>query len=341
MTRYVLCLPRRCGFNDVLNLIWDSYSYAKQFNRHLVVDTRLSGLHDSLSSYFTLRDGIKGVDLELSLEQFQDFNRMSCYPDEYQGRLPQLYHFRSADVRWKEVNAFLGKWITLTNLIRYAIRPTLDQIPFSRVDFFRTVVNGYFKQSHVRSLSDQSEQLVVHHRSGGGDFAIQALSMLQLRKEVQEHIRAKLAICGPDYDALHIRHTDYQTNYVPFVRELKPKLENRTLLLCSDNPAVIETVREMLDQTKVVVLADIHHEKRIKVGEPLHRNVSINRGFIRRRNLDMLTDLMAMANARHLYFTKILNLRGKLSYSGFSRLAKHLHERPKVWNTLMSVDVGR
>ena len=97
----------------------------------------------------------------------------------------------------------------------------------------------------------------------------------------------------------------------------------------------------MLDQTNVVVLADIHHEKRIKVGEPLHRNVSINRGFIRRRNLDMLTDLMAMANARHLYFTKILNLRGKLSYSGFSRLAKHLHERPKVWNTLMSVDVGR
>jgi hypothetical protein len=305
------------------------------------MDTRLSGLQDSLSSYFTLRDGFKGVDLELSLEKFQDFNRMSCYPDEYQGRLPQLYHFRSADVRWKEVNAFLGKWITLSNLMRYAFRPTLDQIPFSRVDFFRTVVNGYFKQSHVRSLSDQSEQLVVHHRSGGGDVAIHALSMLQLRKEVQEHIRAKLAICGPDYDALHIRHTDYQTNYVPFVRELKPKLENRTLLLCSDNPAVIETVREMLDQTNVVVLADIHHEKRIKVGEPLHRNVSINRGFIRRRNLDMLTDLMAMANARHLYFTQIVNKRRIHSYSGFSRLAKHLHERPEVWNTLMSLDVGR
>jgi len=35
MTGYVLCLPRRCGFNDVLTLFWDSYSYAKKFNRHL------------------------------------------------------------------------------------------------------------------------------------------------------------------------------------------------------------------------------------------------------------------------------------------------------------------
>jgi hypothetical protein len=87
MTHYVLCLPRRCGFNDVLTLIWDSYSYAKKFNRHLIVDTRLSGLHDSLSSYFTLRKAFFGVDLELSMQQFHDFNKMSCYPDEYQGKL--------------------------------------------------------------------------------------------------------------------------------------------------------------------------------------------------------------------------------------------------------------
>jgi hypothetical protein len=339
MTNYVLCLPRRCGFNDVMTLIWDSYSYAKQCNRHLIVDTRLSGLHDSLSSYFTVRNGFSGVEIGLSMQQFHDFNKMSCYPDEYQGKLPQLYHYRSTFVRSKATNALVGKWITLTNLIRYAIRPTLDQIPFSRADFFRTIANGYFKQSHVRSLSEQSEQLVIHHRSGGGDYAIHALSMLQLRKEVQEHVRSKLEICGPDYDALHIRHTDYQTNYVPFVKEIKPKLENRTLLLCSDNPDVIDTVREMLDQTKVVVLSDILSERRIKSGDPLHRNGSTDREFTRRRNLDMLTDLMAMANSRHMYFTQIVNNRLIHSYSGFSRLAKHLHERPRVWNALMNTDV--
>jgi hypothetical protein len=335
MTQYVLCLPRRCGFNDVLTLIWDSYSYAKKCNRHLIVDTRLSGLHDSLSSYFTLRNEFNGVDLELSLEQFRDFNEMSCYPNEYQGKLPQLYHYCSTSVRNKVTNALVGKWITAGNLVRYGIRPTLDQIPFSRADFVKTIAYGYFKKSHPRSLAEQSEQLVIHHRSGGGDIAILALSMLQLRREVREHIGTKLALCGPDYDALHIRHTDYQTNYVPFVKEIKPKLKNRTLLLCSDNSDVIDTVRILLDQTQVVVLSDILAEKRIKPGDPLHRNGSTDRAFIRRRNLDMLTDLMAMSNARQLYFTQIVNTRWNHSYSGFSRLAKQLHERPKVWNALM------
>ena len=341
MTHYVLCLPTRCGFNDVLTLIWDSYSYAKKFNRHLIVDTRLSGLHDSLSSYFTVRNEFSGVEIELSMQQFHDFNKMSCYPDEYQGKLPQLYHYRSNYVRSKATNAIIEKIITVGNLIRYSIRPTLDQIPFSRADYFKTIACGYFKKSHLKSLSEHGEQLVIHHRSGGGDYAIHALSMLQLRKEVQEHVRSKLEICGPDYDALHIRHTDYKTNYVPFVKDIKPKLENRTLLLCSDNPDVIDTVRAMLDRTKVVVLSDILSKRRIKSGVPLHRNGFADMAFTRRRNLDMLTDLMAMANSRHLYFTQILNLRGKLSYSGFSRLAKHLHERPRVWNAMMNPDLDR
>jgi hypothetical protein len=275
------------------------------------------------------------------MQQFHDFNKMSCYPDEYQGKLPQLYHYGSTSVRNKVSNPLIGKWITAGNLIRYSIRPTLDQIPFSRADYFKTIACGYFKKSHLKSLSEQGEQLIIHHRSGGGDYAIHALSMLQLRKQVQQHVRSKLEICGPDYDALHIRHTDYQTNYVPFVKEIKPKLENRTLLLCSDNPDVIDTVREMLDQTQVVVLSETLGEKRVRPGNPLHRNGSRDRAFIRKRNIDMITDLMAMGKARHLYFTQIINKRWNHSYSGFSRLAKHLHERPLVWNALMNPDLDR
>jgi hypothetical protein len=260
---------------------------------------------------------------------------MSCYPDEYQGKLPQLYHYGSTTIRNDATNPILGKWNAAVNLMRYAIRPTLDEIPFSRADFVKTIALGQVKKTYPRSIAEQSEQLVIHHRSGGGDVAIHAISMLQLRNEVQEHIRTKLIQCGPDYDALHIRHTDYQTNYIPFVKEIKPKLENRTLLLCSDNPDVIDTVREMLDQTRVVVLSETLGEKRVRPGDPLHRNGSRDRAFIRRRNIDMVTDLMAMGKARHLYFTQIVNKRWNHSYSGFSRLAKHLHERPKVWDSLM------
>jgi hypothetical protein len=275
------------------------------------------------------------------MQQFHDFNKMSCYPDEYQGKLPQLYHYRSTFVRSKATNALVGKCITAGNLIGYSIRPTLDQIPFSRADYFKTIACGYFKKRHLKSLSEQGEQLVIHPNSIGGDYGILALSMLQLRKQAQEHVRSKLEICGPDYDALHIRHTDYQTNYVPFVKEIKPKLENRTLLLCSDNPDVIDTVREMLDQTQVVVLSETLGEKRVRPGNPLHRNGSRDRAFIRKRNIDMITDLMAMGKARHLYFTQIINKRWNHSYSGFSRLAKHLHERPLVWNALMNPDLDR
>jgi hypothetical protein len=90
--KYVLCLPKGCGFNDVLCQINEAYKFSKKSNRTLLIDTRLSGLADSLCNYFDLLIQDNRIKLNLKDEDLYKLNKLTCFPNEFEGKIDWIYH---------------------------------------------------------------------------------------------------------------------------------------------------------------------------------------------------------------------------------------------------------
>ncbi len=125
---------------------------------------------------------------------------------------------------------------------------------------------------------------------------------------------------GDDYDAVHVRNTDYRTDYMALFKKIFPEVQRRKLLICSDDRQCITVAEKFFvdsDVTTVTAIPDTG-------GKPLHlmtTNTAEN-------NTMMLTDLFALAGAKRLFFSST-TMERPLS-SGFSRLAEGLRLRPDI-----------
>ena len=326
--RFVVCLPRGCGFNDVLCQIWASYVYALRTGRKLLVDTRLSGLADHLSEYMEVCHPSDRIELQVTEDRFAELNRMSCYPAVLQGRIQTVHHvFYALEARKTELWRSMNKLNTLRKLGSYAIRMPGDFPRISRKKFLAAFFDLRTSKPAFGMQADRPESVVVHFMAGGGLDSIQTLNYLKLKKEVLQSIMERLDRIGDqDYDAVHIRHTDYVTDYRPFLESIKPELKDRKVLVCTDNQSVVAEATAILSESKVVSLstkAD-HPLHKGKKAQPLHFQWYLPKECRRENNLAMLTDLVGMVRAKRLYFTKLVE-RGCEGYSGFSLLASVLH----------------
>ncbi|MDR1946375.1 MAG: hypothetical protein LBQ51_04325 [Desulfovibrio sp.] len=166
---------------------------------------------------------------------------------------------------------------------------------------------------------EYEEDLLVHCNLGGGYNPLKILNKLCLQPAVAAHVSAKIRPLGRDYCAVHVRNTDYRTDYMLFFKSIQAKVAGRTLLVCSDDRNCREAARKFFTECKVVTVADIPDTG----GSPLHFYEASD---MYRKNLDMLTDLFALAGAGELFFTRV----AQGVYSGFSALAYALHRRPDI-----------
>jgi hypothetical protein len=166
------------------------------------------------------------------------------------------------------------------------------------------------------------EDILVHEQCGGG-FGADAFEWLRLNEKVRIHIVNILEKLG-NYDAIHVRNTDYKTDYKTFFENIKDKLGDKIVLCTDDLQCQLYAKSFFGDKLSVVMeLPDTQ-------GKPLHMNRNLDRY---NTNLNALTDLFILANGKNLYFSTILPRKenprtfGGTEISGFSRLAKALHER--------------
>lgn len=339
--KYVLCLPKGCGFNDVLCQINEAYKFSKKSNRTLLIDTRLSGLADSLSNYFELLIQDITIKLNLKDEDIHRLNKLTCFPNEFEGKIDWIY-YRFAAIeskkmdRWKYFNSIYN----LFKLLFYVLKNiNLNSISL-KFKFITNYLNMRKNQFciHFNNLETHPAELVVHHMSGGGEESIETLSLFKLKNEIINKINLKIKFLGIDYDAIHIRNTDYRSEYATFLERVKMKTLGRRILLSTDNPDVFYLAKETMKQTEIVEIEKYFPKSKRKSG-PLHFQWGMSKETIQLNNIIMLADLIGMAKSKNLFYPNLTENIHLARFSGFSLLAENLKSRPVLIDQLMGVNI--
>jgi hypothetical protein len=285
---YLLCRPLG-GFNDSLCEIEKCWRYAETRGRRLIIDSSRSGLHDDFWKYFVVK-GRGDTVLRQGLDD-ATLNRLDVVPKMIEGRI-DAYTTRYSDSARHYVESKSGEPVTF------------------RFDL------------------DYRETLLVHEQSWVGAFvSTNCLNRLKFTDLVRKEIDRRLE--GHDlenYIGIHVRHTDYKTNYKAFFSAIREKVSNKTVLLCADNVEVFRYANSFFRTNKVVRLSSFDDGD----GKPLHAVKSRNQLEV---NLEMLADLIGLARTQTLVSTNVAEINRP---SGFSLLALSLKKYPQVVKGLMS-----
>ena len=335
--KYVLCLPRGCGFNDVLCQINEAYKFSKKSNRTLLIDTRLSGLADSLSNYFDLLIQDNTIKLNLKDEDIHKLNKLTCFPNEFEGKIDWIY-YRFAAIESKKMDTwkYFNSIHNLFKLLFYVLKNiNLNSISL-KIKFITNYLNIRKNQFciHLNNLETHPAELVVHHMSGGGEESIETLRMLKLKNEIINNINLKIIFLWFDYDSIHIRNTDYKSEYATFLERVKPKTLGRKIFLCTDNSDIIRVAKEIMNQTEIVDIEKFFPKCKRK-NSPIHFQWGFSKETIQLNNIIMLADLIGMAKSKNLFYPNLAENIHKARISGFSLLAENLKSMPALVDQLM------
>jgi len=293
--RFVLCRPFG-GLNDMLCQIEKCCSYAAKYGRRVIVQTD-GGFHP----YFQLSLGHYLISMQDQLVFTEDlaeplgevfFEGLSVQPRSLQGRIFETDFFDVCGVGRRD-------------------RVSGDLITF---DFGK----------------DHAEDVLVHNQWGGGDAAMSALARVRLHDAVVDEIFARIGEMGPEYPAVHVRHTDWRSDYESVLRELQQCRFDR-LFLATDNADVVKDFRSRLNGTVIYSFSDLPEQS----GQPVHTLRGLNRADRHRLNRQAFVDLMLLALSNKLF---LCQREDGQRPAGFSRLAMHLHQDRAVARRLVHRD---
>ena len=281
--RYILCRPQG-GLNDMLGEIEKCCQYGKKFNRIVIVDTNYLGsnsFHDDLSKYFVSIQ----ENLILSLDKFKEvISRLDVYPKFLDGKV------NSYSIIYKEGTEF-----------------PIDDVAGKYISF------DFNK--------DYSEKLLVHHASGGATNSHLLFRRLKLREELISELQNRLTDIGGSYLGLHIRNTDYFSDYLSVVPRIE-KQNYQKIFISTDNQATLDLLKEKLKKDCYSFASVLSNNN-----EPIHLQKNLNRQDIYRRNVDSILDLIMLALAKKLICLPISGRRGNDKspiFSGYSILSMNL-----------------
>jgi hypothetical protein len=133
-----------------------------------------------------------------------------------------------------------------------------------------------------------------------------------------------------DYVAIHVRNTDYQTNYESLFNKIYPEVAGKSVLVCSDDAEVIAKAKEFFDASTVLIASEIPHTNQM----PLHGERTMKADEDRKAAaINSIVDLCALGLSDKLYFMNVTAGHP----SGFSSLARHLNENKRLVLSLLQI----
>lgn len=288
--RYLLCRPRG-GLNDALNQIEKCWRYAENYHRELIIDTRLSGLLGNFFDYFAVKESNISVREILNPREIMELNQSTTLPTCCKGRL-------------EGINSFF-----LNANKNFVDSDTQESITF---DF----------------SVDHSESILIHEQSGGGTLSFDCLNRLHLSDGILPIVLSRLELLPRSYDGVHIRNTDYQSDYEYYFPKLIKKFRGKSVLVCSDDAAVIQYAKLSFPSSNIIQSS----LSAIQDGKPLHEFTTyLTEEDCRVATINSLIDLLALGGAKTMYF--MVGEHGHAS--GYSVLAAYLCKNKAVINSLL------
>lgn len=279
MKKYLLCRPTG-GFNDTLVQVSWCVDYALRYGRELILDTTKSGIGCDFDELFKVEE----LPVEASIyssSRALDLNKLKTWPSSVQGRIDSY------------------ESVGQTGKIGLFEADSLQKISFSR---------------HV----DYSERLLVHHGGGGGTSSKRLLPFLKLKDGLPAQLEQILGQLPTEYDAVHIRNTDYPSSWERILSAVARKSDRRLpVVVFSDDSHVLKSAAT-LDQ--IFLPSPIRNSHEIE--GPLHKQEGLSTDSRRELAVEMITELVAMSLSRNFYFARTRGRNGspRSPISGFSSL---------------------
>lgn len=161
---------------------------------------------------------------------------------------------------------------------------------------------------------------------GGGNKGWRGLRMLRLDKNIVEKIKIRLLGFPRKYVAVHIRNSDYSTDYEIIAKKIENYFSGQDIVICTDSVAVQKHFRTQLkSKCNVIIPSPLVSTNE----DPLHLRSDVNK---LQHFEDIFVELIAIRLASFYYYGE---LRGNLAsingarYSGFSTLAHFLRYDPE------------
>jgi hypothetical protein len=145
----------------------------------------------------------------------------------------------------------------------------------------------------------------------------------------QELVSSLKKISGP-FDAVHIRNTDYETDYEKIILQVISD-NPANLYVATDSQGVLDEFRARLTSCNVFNFT----EYLSRDAKPIHKERVGPTGWTISRNVDALRDLIMPSFAQKFTFGNVEGLNGGRYPSGFSVLARSLRRNRIVLESLL------
>jgi len=286
---YVLARPCT-GLNDTLCELEKCLRYSEATGRHLIVDTTRSGLFEQLDVYLESKFPAP-MTLRCAEPEVHRLNSLVTVPSVISGRL---------DTYDSQYARNIGKWVESTT-----------QAPIS-FDFSTLYV----------------EPLLVHEQHWTGPLLSPAfLARCRFTQPVALEVTRRLkTMPSNDYFAIHVRNTDYTTNYSAFFEQIRSHVSGMPVLICTDDSMVFDRAVRAFPGSSVFRLSTFTNED----GRPLHGSRHDNQHEM---NMQTLTDLIALALSREILSAVVQQIPRR---SGFTLLAMALQQEKAIVQGLLS-----
>ena len=183
------------------------------------------------------------------------------------------------------------------------------------------------KKTRLRTYFDTrqsySEDVLLYRIHGGNlEEVVNFLSLCKLTPLVKQIYKKRRSMLPHEYISVHVRNTDYKSNVDEFLKIHSKIFKANTIFLATDDYHTIQKFKD-LHGTQVITFADIkplngaiaHHKKTMTKNE----NITMT--------IDAIVDLLLLAGGTTVYASS--------KESGYSKVAKLLHDNPKILTHLL------
>lgn len=293
--KYVLCRPK-CGLNDALVRIMRCYNYCEATQRTLLLDTTYNSdfFNSSFDLYFTFTEKAKArvnvitnYDTIVALIQNNNFTIYPKIPKDELFNYTISYH---SDVEY-------GFYIDGYNMQAFAI-----------LDPSRTY----------------DEDIVLYNTGGGGNLSKDLLPLLTMNDWIVKEFAKRYNTISKPYTSIHVRNTDYKTDYVSVYNKNKERIDKADIFLATDSKEALDYFSK-LDITLFTYIKSLNSNN-----TPIHCTLAPN-DTNRQVIVDTLCDLVMLGLGNDFILTDEYD---KLQ-SGFTKLAYFLFQNKHVVYSLI------
>jgi len=168
---------------------------------------------------------------------------------------------------------------------------------------------------------DYIEDLIVHNSCGGGYDADKFLSLLKINDWLVDIINQRFNLIEKPYISIHIRNTDYKTDYKTFYNNNIEEINGSNIFLATDSKETLDYFKIMKQNDKLFTFIECLNNYNGPIHSPWVKNDK------KQAMIDTICDLILLALSDKLLHTP--------TFHGFTYLAIKLHENKKIIDNLL------